>query len=411
MYEMVMSVLEDGVSVQRVAARYGVSEKTVRRKIALYFDEGKIGFAHASRGRRALNRTPTHTEGRILRLYEKKYLGYNFTHFHQKVREVEGIRTSYATIYNILRSAGYKSPRARRKKRPEDMHPLRNRRAAFGELVQLDASQHRWFGSEVSHLHLAIDDATSHILGAHFEPQETLKGYFKLFKQVIEGYGVPEELFTDRRTVFCTKHTRSARLEDDHNTQFRLAASKLGVIKIHVSSVPQAKGRVERAFQTLQDRLINEMRTAKIASIDEANAFLPEFIADHNSRYALDISDMPNVFVEGPSGKELNIALSVVCERTVHAGSYITFKRKQYIAFKNRERVLIKGGTKVFVLRSLDDGLYLVHGNDIYPLICLSTMMLPDPADLKDRVYIPPKDHPWKEESYKTMLRHLGKAS
>lgn len=411
MKEMIMKVLNDGMSYERAASRYGVSERTVRRKVDIYLKEGIGALPHRSRGRCAQNRTPEDIEDRILSLYEGRYAGYNFTHFHQKLTETEGIDVSYPTVYTLLMAAGHRSPRAHRIRRKESLHPSRRRRSAFGELVQMDASVHDWFPDTTCNLHLAIDDASSCVLGAHFEEKETLHGYYSVFAQIIKRYGVPEGFYTDKRTVFCSKRTKSTRLEDDAGTQFRLAAAKLGVIEILVTSVPQAKGRVERAFQTFQDRLISEMRTAKIASIDEANAFLPEFIADHNSRYALDISDMPNVFVEGPSGKELNIALSVVCERTVHAGSYITFKRKQYIAFKNRERVLIKGGTKVFVLRSLDDGLYLVHGNDIYPLICLSTMMLPDPADLKDRVYIPPKDHPWKEESYKTMLRHLGKAS
>ncbi|MCL2757539.1 MAG: ISNCY family transposase [Coriobacteriia bacterium] len=410
MSEMVKKVLNDGMSYERVAERYGVSERTVRRKVDIYLRLGARGLAHKSRSRLASNRTPVDIEDKILSLYEGRYAGYNFTHFHQKLVEAERIDVSYPTVYSILMAAGHRSPRAHRVRRAESLHPSRPRRKAFGELVQMDASVHAWFGDDTCNLHLAIDDASSTVLGGHFEAQETLHGYFMVFAQIIGGYGVPEEFYTDRRTVFCSKRARSARLEDDTGTQFRLAASKLGVLEIHVTSVPQAKGRIERAFQTFQDRLISEMRTAKIASIEEANAFLPGFIADHNARYALDTSRMHNAFAEGPSGKELSIALSVVCERTVHNGSYVTFKNKTYLPFDRKRRVLIKSGTKVFVLRTLDDDLYLVHGNDLWPLLCLETAALPDPNDLKDRTYVPPKDHPWKETSYQMMLKRLRKA-
>ena len=410
MKEMVMKVLNDGMSYERAAARYGVSTKTVKRKVDAYLWAGMGALAHKSRGRTALNRTPEDIEGRIIALYEGPYAGYNFTHFHQKLTEKEDIDVSYPTVYSILMAAGHRSPRAHKVRRAESLHPSRRRRKAFGELVQMDASVHNWFSDVICNLHLSIDDASSVVLAGHFEEQETLHGYYCVFAQIIGGYGVPEGFYTDRRTVFASKRTRSARLEDDSSTQFRLAAAKLGVLEIHLTSVPQAKGRVERAFQTFQDRLISEMRTAKIASIEEANAFLPGFIADHNARYALDASLMPSAFAAGPSGKELNIALSVVCERTVHGGSYITFRHKSYLPFDKKQRVLIKQGTKVYVLHTLDDDLYLVYGDHIWPLFCLETMMLPDPDDLKDRIYIPPKDHPWKEASYQMMIKRLKRA-
>jgi len=411
MSEMVKKVLNDGMSYEQAAVRYGVSERTVRRKVDIYLKLGAKGLAHKSRGHLSQNKTPGDVEEKILSLYEGCYAGYNFTHFHQKLMEIEGVNVSYPTVYNLLMDYGYRSPRAHRVRKKESLHPSRRRRSAFGELVQMDASVHNWFRDVTCNLHLAIDDASSEVLGGYFEDNETLHGYFMVFAQVIEAYGVPEEFYTDKRTVFCSKKTRSARLEDDAGTQFRLAAAKLGVLEIHVSSIPQAKGRVERCFQTFQDRLISEMRTAKIASIEEANAFLPAFIADHNSRFALDTSKMHNAFVEGPSGQELNIALSIVCERTVHPGSYVNYKQKTYIPVDGKKRILIKGNTKVFVLHSLDDGLYLVRGDDCWPLVHFDSLELPTAKDLKGRIYVPPKNHPYKEVSYQMMLNRLRKVS
>ncbi|MDR2672029.1 MAG: hypothetical protein LBC35_01775 [Coriobacteriales bacterium] len=136
------------------------------------------------------------------------------------------------------------------------------------------------------------------------------------------------------------------------------------------------------------------MRTAKIASIEEANVFLPGFIADHNARYALDMSGIQSAFVAGPIGKDLSIALSVVCERQVHGGSYVDFRRMTYFPHDGTRRILIKSNTKVYVLHTLADELYLVCGEDIWPLVCLDTKAMSEPKDLKGFVYIPPKDHP-----------------
>jgi hypothetical protein len=411
MQEMVMKILNDGMSYERAAACYCISERTARRKVDIYLKMGAGALAHGLRGKAALNRTMPKTEERIIWLYENHYAGYNFTHFHQKLIEVEGIKVSYPTVYSLLMAAGHRSPRAHKVRRAESLHPSRKRRKAFGELVQMDASVHNWFSDITCNLHLGIDDASSQVLGGHFEEQETLHGYYMLFGQIVENYGVPEEFYTDKRTVFCSKKTKSSRLEDDSGTQFRLAAAKLGVLEIHVTSIPQAKGRVERAFETFQDRLISEMRTAKIASIEQANAFLPDFIADHNTRYALDTSNMQSAFAAGPVGKELTIALSVVCERKIHGGSYVTYKHMTYFPHDGKKRVLLKSGTKVYVLHTLADELYLVHGDAIWPLVCLDTLSMPKPEDLKGSVYIPPKDHPWKEANYKMMLKQLKRAS
>jgi transposase len=412
MKETIQKILYDGMSIEQAAVRCGCCERTIRRRLDIYLKEGAGGLAHKGRGRSARNRIPHETEERIVYLYENHYQGYNFTHFHQKLTEKENISMAYGTLYATLTAAGHRSPRAQRRRRSESLHPMRRRRSAFGELVQMDASVHEWFSNITANLHLAIDDATSQVLGAHFEEHETLHGYYMVFAQILGLYGVPEEFYTDRRTVFCTKGTADARLEKDAGTQFRLAAHRLGVLEIHTSSVPQAKGRVERAFQTFQDRLISEMRTAKIASMDEANAFLPAFIADHNARYALDNADMPNAFSAGPStDKEISMALSVVKERTVMSGSTVSIRGAHYAPFDKRQRYLARPGKKVYVLHTLDDELYLVDGEVVLPLLCMETLSTPTPEAIRDTLYIPPKDHPWRGAGYDALLKKLRPAS
>jgi transposase len=410
MQEMVMKVLNDGMSYEQAAARYCVSERTVRRKVNCYLWGGLGSLAHRSRGRLAQNRTPKDIEERILSLYENHYSGYNFTHFHQKLQEVEHVDVSYPTVYTLLTEEGYRSPRAHKMRRKENLHPARKRRKAFGELIQMDASIHSWLGRENIAFHLAIDDATSRIVGGHFEEQETLHGYYMVFAQILRDCGCPEEFYTDRRTVFSSQAEKRSRLECDSGTQFQMAAARLGVLEIHTTSVPQAKGRIERAFQTFQDRLIQEMRSAKISSLDKANEFLPAFIADHNTRYSLDEAKLPNVFSARPSEKEITMGLAVVHERKVKQGT-ISFKGKAYEAYSNTGRIVLDNSTKVLVLHTLSDELYMTHGNNLWTLVEMETKNLPTPEHIKGQVFTPPKNHPWKEASYRMMLHRLRRAS
>lgn len=408
MYDLVLRVLDGELSVEQAAASACVSHRTIRRAIRRVTCDGAAGLAHRSRGREAPNKAPRHLVERILSLYEGDYAGFNFAHFHQKLVEEEGVEASYAAVYRILTAAGHRSPKAKRRTGRAD-HPIRARRGAFGELVQMDASIHPWFGQGRASLHLAIDDATSTLLGAHFEAQETLRGYYMLFAQVLRAYGCPEELYADRRTVFCSPRTASSRLEDDASTQFRMAAARMGVVDIHVTSVPQAKGRVERAFQTLQDRLVSEMRLAKVRDMEQANAFLPAFVADHNLRYAIDPEGLPRAFGEPAAEQDIDLGLSVVSKRKAKGGC-VSFRKRLLAPYGPDGRKRLPEGAEVTVLRTLSDKLYLSHGDDLWALLDAQTMDFPTPEAVKRRMYVPPKDHPWKEASYDAMLKRLRRA-
>lgn len=409
MYDIILKVLDGALTVAQAAAMASVSTRTVYRAIDRVTRMGRPGLAHRSRGRGAKNRTPRETIAAVLALYEGDYAGFSFTHFHQKLAEDEGIDIPYTTLHRALTAAGFRSPRARKRpKRAE--HPIRPRREAFGELVQMDASIHPWFGEGKASLHLAVDDATSTLLGAHFEAQETLKGYYMAFAQVLRAYGCPEELYTDRRSAFVGKLQPTSRLEDDATTQLRMAAARMGVVEIHATSVPQAKGRVERAFQTLQDRLVSEMRAAQVSGMEEASAFLPAFLADHNSRYAPPSERLERAFTEPPGEQGIDLGLSVVSKRKVNGGC-VSFRRRRLAPYDEQGRKALPSGTEVTVLRTLSDRLYLVHGEELWTLLDVQTVDFPTPEAVKRRMYVPPKGHPWKEASYDAMLKSLRKAS
>jgi transposase len=368
MFDEIMPVINGVATVEQAAAKLGVSRRTIYRKISAYVYEGIDAFSHKSKGSTPHNALNLITWKSIQELYEHKYFGYNFSHFQDMLKEHENIKISYATIYHILNEAGFKSPRAHRKKRKKQ-HPIRERRAKFGELVQMDGSFHLWFGDRKATLHLAIDDASSRVLGAYFDWHETLNGYYGVFYQVLTSYGVPYKFYTDRRNIFVSKAGGNKSLTDDVHTQFRMAAAQVGVAEIKTTSVPQAKGRVERAFGTFQDRLVSEMRTAAIATIDKANAFLEGFVCRHNARFALCHSHLENAFGPRPTEEEITLALAKVSERKVLSGCIISYQNQKYMPIGESGQVYLPKGTEILVIESYDRRLLMSLDNMLWPLM------------------------------------------
>ena len=250
----------------------------------------------------------------------------------------------------------------------ENAHPRRPRAAYFGEMIQMDASLHHWFGTEKTQLHIAIDDCTGQIVGAYFDCQETLKGYYNVFHQILTDYGIPAMFYTDRRTVFEYKQKGSNKVENDTFTQFSYACKQFGV-EIRTTSVPQAKGRVERAFQTLQQRLPIALRLAGIHTVKEANAFLNSYIKEYNAKFALPIKNNKSVFEKQPDIETINHTLAILTERTVDSGHCIKFKNKYYKTMDAHGlQTYYHRGTKGLVIETFDGRLLFSINNKIYEL-------------------------------------------
>ena len=168
----------------------------------------------------------------------------------------------------------------------------------------MDASEHLWFGTTKAHLHAAIDDATGKVVGAYFDTQETLNGYYHVLYQVLISEGIPYAIQTDRRTIFTYKKDISIEKEDTY-TNFGYACQTLG-IELSSTSVSQHQGRIERLFQTLQSRLIAEMRLESITTIEQANHFLSSYIIKHNQQFSLHINSNKSVFETQPAKDKIN---------------------------------------------------------------------------------------------------------
>jgi hypothetical protein len=299
-----------------------------------------------------------------------------------------------------------------------ESHPRQERAKYFGELIQMDASEFIWFGNEKSNLHVSIDDATGIIPGAYFDKQETLNGYYNIFKMILEDYGIPYKFLTDNRTVFNYNAKGKTSAERDVLTQFGYACKTFGV-DIDTTSVAQAKGRVERLNETLQSRLPIELRLAGVTTIEEANKFLREiFIPNFNKRFALSTKSISSVFETIPTKENINETLAVLQIRKVDSGNSIRYYGKYYQMYLNGTMACFKKHTECLVIKCFDGTLLATVNETVYELkevmrnkkvskdIDLDITIIVEKVKTK---YIPPMSHPWKAYSYKKQVEKSHK--
>ena len=269
------------------AERLGISVRQAKRVLRNWQDSGDAGLVSRQRGRVSPRRLKDEALVRVLSLLEGAYRGFGPTLAAEKLGERDAIKVSRETIRRLQIEHGLWRPRQRRGGKA---HPLRERRARFGELIQIDGSPHDWFegrGPRCS-LIVFIDDATGRLTDLRFAPTETTRVYLEALRVHVLAYGRPFALYSDRHGIFRVNAKNAA--GGDGRTEFGRVAERLG-IELICATTPQAKGRVERANQTLQDRLVKEMRLEGISSMEEAQAFAPRFMDMWNARFAVQPRD------------------------------------------------------------------------------------------------------------------------
>ena len=298
--------LQGNLTCARAAELLDLSPRHVKRLKSRYRQGSAAALAHVSRGRPSHRRLPQRTRDRILALARSRYSGFNDHHLHEKLIENEGFSLSRETLRRLLRANGIGPPR---KRRPPAHRQRRLRSARQGELVQLDGSPHDWLegrGPRLTALGMQ-DDASGKILAAHFFPSETAEGYFHLLQSLLLRHGVPVAFYGDRSGVF-TRNDHHWSLDEQlaghrQPTQFGRALEQLGVTFIAAQS-PQAKGRIERLWGVLQDRLSSELRLAHACDREAANRVLQRFIADYNRRFARPPRDAEKAWRPAPANLE-----------------------------------------------------------------------------------------------------------
>ena len=270
------------MTLDQAATLMGVTTRHTRRILAAYREKGAASLAHGHRGRRPANATPDAVVAGVVRLARTRYAGANHTHLSELLSERDGIDIGRTTLRRILLDAGLTSPRRRR---PPKHRIRRQRMPREGMLIQVDGSHHPWLGDQAPPftLLIAVDDATGTVVNALFCEQEDSRNYFLLIHGLVQRCGIPVALYTDRHAVF--RHTPGAGLPG-MPTQFSRAMGELGIQMIFARS-PQAKGRVERAAGTFQDRLVTELRLAGGSGIGAANRVLEQFLPRFNRRFGV----------------------------------------------------------------------------------------------------------------------------
>ena len=282
--EIMQRLKEKRLTQKEAAGMLGISTRQVKRLWRAYRKRGAAGLVSKRRGKPSNHRLDAGVAQQALDLIKEKYEDFGPTLAHEKLSEVHKLKLSRESVRRIMIEEGVWKPK--RAKQPA-VHQMRERRACFGELVQIDGSDHDWFegrGPKCTLL-VYIDDATGQIGELWFVPDETFFAYFAASRHYFERYGKPAAFYSDKHGIFRVNQEQTVGLGSGL-TQFGRAMQELD-IQIICASTPQAKGRVERANQTLQDRLVKELRLRGISDMDHANAFLPEFREDFNQRFAV----------------------------------------------------------------------------------------------------------------------------
>lgn len=324
---LVEKVLDKRITQKEAASKAGVTERQMRRIIKRYQINGDSGLVSCKRGKPSNRKLKENVWLDVVDFISSKQSeGFGPTFMAEKLFELKGIRVSKETVRQIMIEAGKWKPKA---KKVANLHLTRPRRKMRGELVQIDGSKHDWLedrGPKASLL-LFVDDATSEILAGEFEPEESFFAYGSLCKRYFREQGLPKALYSDRFSVFRDNHKGPK--VDEPVTQFQRALSVLGIDLICANS-PQAKGRVERANQTLQDRLVKEMRLRGINTYEEANAYLPVFIQDYNKRFAITPDSHLDFHRELDLDEDLDFLFSVHSFRIISRALQIQFENKTY---------------------------------------------------------------------------------
>ena len=396
-YEVIKRLVETNGNKTRAAVKLGCTKRTINRLIHRYKTEGKEAFSHGNKGRHPSIKFEHQFKEEIIHLYKTDYLNANIKHFSEIVSEDYGVSISDETIRLWLLSENVISPKAHRttkkklkKKLKEQLkqvhskkesneikakieevdkntaHPRRPRCKYFGEMIQMDASEFYWINGCLWHLHLAVDDATGKVVGAYFDTQETLNGYYHVFFQILTDYGIPAMFYTDRRTVFEYKRKKRVLDNEDTFTQFSYACHKLGV-EIKTTSVAQAKGRIERLNQSFQSRLPIELKRANVSNIEEANKFLKSYLKKYNDQFSLHLNSTKSVFEKSPKTQDIYQYLSVLTVRTIDHGHTVHFKNKVYMpANRSGRAYILQEGMKVIMIETFDGKLMMNVFDDIY---------------------------------------------
>jgi transposase len=389
------------ITVREASEALGLSERQVKRLKKKVREEGAAGVVHKNTGRSPVSKTSEETRAEILRIHGlPEHTGVNFRHFVEILSEWHSIEISYGSLYTLFKESGIKSPKTKRRLKP---HRRRARRPQAGLLLQVDATPFAWFkGDRHSYsIHGGIDDATGQVTGLYMCKNECLHGHFEVLRRTIEAFGVPKSVYADRHTIFQSPNTKKHEIDASvpkNDTQFGRCLNELSVVLISARS-PQAKGRVERLWGTLQSRLPVEFAMRGITTMDEANAFLETYIYAFNANFAVEPENVQNAFGKTLETENIDHILCVKEQRVIDAGGVFSYGGKSFKIIDGHAPVSAK--TKIDVLVGSRISVMAAHKGHIYEVLPFVPPKRKKPAIPKpDRQSaVPTAFNTWKDEN------------
>lgn len=386
---IVRKILEGVVSQKDASQMLSLTDRQVRRIVKRVRSGGEQAIVHRSRGKPSNRATSQCMREKILNLYRTQYQDFGPTLASEKLLERDHIRIHHETLRLMLIRSGDREKTREKKK----YHAWRQRKDYIGEMVQMDGSHHRWFEDRgpVCVLMGFIDDATGRTFGRFYEYEGTIPA-LDSFTQYISHYGLPVSIYLDKHSTY--KSTARPTIDDELKnrepaSEFERALKELNVRVIHANS-PQAKGRIERLFQTLQDRLIKEMRLKRISTIKEGNVFLKRYLSLYNRRFAVEPKKEGNLHRSIPEDIDLSMILCKKIERAVRNDRTVQYRTKLY-----QIDDLMRG--KVIVHELLNGTLAMTQdGKKIQFHEITERPHRTEKPLLPRKNSTPSKDHPWR---------------
>lgn len=396
----VMQRLEEKRLKQREAAEIlGISQRHVRRLLRTYRHDGESGLISKRRGSPSNNRLSSEVTVRVMDLIYKRYHDFGPTLAHEKLTESHGLQISRESVRGLMIAEGLWKPKELKR---SPVHQMRERRACLGELVQIDGSPHKWFEERgpACNLLVFIDDATGKLLELYFTPGETTFGYFAASKRYLTRCGKPVALYSDKNSIFKVNIKNA--LSGNGMTQFGRAMKELD-IEIICANSPQAKGRVERAIQILQDRLVKELRLRAISTIDAANEYVIEYMHDYNGRFAVQPRSSHDTHRSLQPEEDLAQVFTLQEQRILSKNLTLQYKNVVYQIQTPRPTYAMRKATvivcenaqgEISILYKGQSLTYTVYRKQQRQAEVISSKSIDD--KLK-QIHRPGKDHPWRQ--------------
>ena len=400
--EVMQQLSRKQMSQQEAGRILDLSTRQVKRLLRAYRAKGAAGLVSKHRGRRGNNRLLEEVLKRALDLLKTKYRGFGPTLAHEKLVEREKLKLSDESVRKLMIEEKLWKPR---KAKQVETHQLRERRACFGELIQIDGSPHDWFEGRAPAcvLLVFIDDATGQLVQLLFVEQESFFSYCQAAEGYFQQSGKPVAFYSDRHGIF--RVNVPSRDTGEALTQFGRAMQELD-IQIICANSPQAKGRVERVIQTLQDRLPKELRLRGISNRAEGNAYLPEFLIHFNQRFAVEPRSTVNAHRPLTAKEDLARILTWQETRTLSKNLTLQFHKTVYQIQTNRPSYALRNAQVTVCVNAQEELTLLYHGKVLpYSIYnqqakqaeVVSTKQVDAALQAKRLPPKPAPDHPWRK--------------